>query len=85
MLPISDGNGQSQEQAVIISSKYKFIEVQNDFISLWLANGRWRKVGQSLIVGDEKKYDRITIHHFLDDEQVVEKIFWFEITNCFGI
>ncbi len=88
MLPISGGNGQSQEQAVAISSKYihRFIEVQTDFISLWLDEGRWRKVGQSLIVDDDgRKFDKITIHHFFDDEEVVEKIFWFDITNCFGI
>ena len=90
MLPISGGNGHSQEQAVvIISSKYKhmFIEVQNDYISLWLDAGRWRKVGQSLIVDDDdgSKYDKISIHQYLDDEKGVEKIFWFDITNCFGI
>jgi hypothetical protein len=67
MLPISGGNGQSQKQAVIINSKYKYryIEVQNDFISLWLDEGRWRKVVQSLIVDDDgRKFDKITIQHF---------------------
>ena len=88
MLPISGGNGQSQEQAVIINSKYKhmLIQVQNDFISLWLDEGRWRKVGQSLIVYDDgRKFDKITIHHFLDDGEEVERVFWFDISDCFGI
>jgi len=88
MLPVSGGNGQSAEQAVIISSKYKheFIQVQNDFISLWLDEGRWRKVKQSLIVTDNgMRFDKITINHFLGDDAVVEKVFWFEITECFGI
>ena len=88
LLPISGGNGQSQEQAVVISSKYKhmLIQVQNDFISLWLDEGRWRKLGQSLIVDDDgRKFDKITIQHFLDDEEEVEKIFWFDLTECFEI
>jgi hypothetical protein len=85
LLPISGGNGHSQDQAVVISSKYKVIKVQNDFISLWLDEGRWRNVGQSLIVDDDgRKFDKITIQHFFDDEEVMEKIFWFDITNCFG-
>ena len=86
MLPISGGNGQSQEQAVVISSKYKhrYIEVQNDFISLWLNEGRWRKVEQSLIVDDDgKKFDKITIQNFFDDGNVVERFFWFDISKCF--
>ena len=88
LLPISGGNGQSQEQAVVIISKYKhmLIQVQNDFISLWLDEGRWRKLGQSLIVDDDgRKFDKITIQHFLDDEEEVEKIFWFDLTECFEI
>lgn len=86
LLPISGGNGQSQEQAVVISSKYKhmLIQVQNDFISLWLDEGRWRKLKQSLIIDDDgRKFDKITIHHFLDDGNVVERVFWFDITDCF--
>ena len=86
LLPISGGNGQSQEQAVVIISKYKhmLIQVQNDFISLWLDEGRWRKLGQSLIVDDDgRKFDKITIQHFLDDGEGVERVFWFDITDCF--
>jgi hypothetical protein len=85
MLPISGGNGQSQEQAVIISPKYKhkYIQVQNDFISLWLDEGHWGKLEQSLIVDDGRKWDKVTIHQYLDDESIVEMVFWFEITESF--
>ena len=83
MLPISGGNGQSQEQSVVVSSKYKHmtIQVQNDFISLWLDEGRWRKVGQSLIEDDDgRKFDKIMIQHFLNDGVRVERVFWFDIS-----
>lgn len=85
LLPISGGNGQSKEQAVVISPKYKhkFIQVQNDFISLGIDEGRWRKVGQSLIVDDGRKCDKVTIHQYLDDDSIVERVFWFDISECF--
>jgi hypothetical protein len=86
LLPISGGNGQSQQQAVILGSeaKYVLIQVENEFISAMLDEGYWKKVGQSLMITDDgKKYDKITIHHFLDDGDKVERVFWFDITECF--
>jgi hypothetical protein len=48
--------------------------------------GYWKKVEQSLIFDEDRKYDKITIRHFLnDDGGVVERVIWFEITECFGI
>ena len=87
LLPISGGNGQSQDQAVVIDSKakYRLIQVENEFVSSMLDEGYWKKVGQSLMITDGKKYDKITIHNFLDDGGVVERVFWFDITECFGI
>ena len=86
LLPISGGNGQSQDQAVVIDSKAKYmlIQVENEFISAMLDEGYWKKVEQSLIFDDDKKYDKITIHNFLDDGVVFERVFWFDITECFG-
>ena len=54
LLPISGGNGQSQDQAVVIDSKAKYglIQVENEFISAMLDNGYWKKVEQSLIQSD---------------------------------
>ena len=88
LLPISGGNGQSQDQAVVINSKAKYglIQVENEFISAMLM-GYWKKVEQSLIQSDDKKYDKIIILYFLDygDEVPSESVFWFDITECFGI
>lgn len=85
LLPISGSNGQSQDQAVVITSKakYRLIQVENEFISAMLDEGYWKKVSQSLIFEDDKKYDKITIRHLLDDGGVVERVFWFDITECY--
>ena len=89
LLPISGGNGQSQDQAVVSDSrgKYRLIKVENEFISAMLDEGYWKKVGQSLIQSDGRKYDKIIIRHFLEysDEVPSERVFWFDITECFGI
>jgi hypothetical protein len=88
LLPISGGNGQSQDQAVVLGSeaKYAAIELENEIISAMLDEGYFKKVGQSLMITDDgKKYDKITIHHFLDDGVEVKRVFWFDITECYGI
>ena len=86
LLPISGGNGQSQDQAVVIDSKakYRLIKVENEFISAMLEDGYWKKVEHSLIQSDGKKYDKIIIKNYLDDGAEVERAFWFDITECFG-
>ena len=85
LLPISGGNGNSISKAVVIASKakYRLIQVENEFISAMLDNGYWKKVEQSLIQSDDKKFDKITIHNFLNDGVEVKKVFWFDITECF--
>ncbi len=88
LLPISGGNGQSQDQAVVIGSeaKYVLITIENEFISAMLDEGYWKKVEQSLMVDDDgKKYDKIIIKNYLDDGAEVERVFWFDITECFGM
>ncbi len=87
MLPITgSGIGLSKEQPVIITSeaKHNFIGVQNEYISTFLDDVQWDKVEQSLIFDDDKKFDKITIHHYMSDGEVVERVFWFDITECFG-
>ena len=86
MLPISGGNGHSQEQAIVLGSEAKYLltTIQDEIICA-MDEGCWRKLGQSLIVDNGRTYDKITIHHFLDDEEEVEKIFWFDVTECFEI
>lgn len=86
LLPISGGNGQSQEQAVVLSSeaKYGLVSIENEYISIWLNDVQWDKVEQSLMITDDgRKYDKITINHFIGNGAVVERVFWFNITECF--
>jgi len=87
IVPISSANGLSQDQAVVIASeaKCRLIQVENELISTMLGDGYWKKVEQSLIFDYDNKYDKITIHHFFNDDEVVEKVFWFDVTECFGI
>lgn len=84
-LPISGGDGQSKDNPVKIDTDFKhmLIEVENDFISLWLDEGKWRKEEQSLLIlEDGKKLDKIFVQ-FIDDNGIsYDKIFWFDITNC---
>ena len=77
LLPISGGNGQSQDQAIVIGSeaKYRLIQVENEFISAMLDEGYWKKVEQSLIIEDGKKYDKILVKNYMDDD-AVERVFW---------
>ncbi len=46
ILPISGGNGQSQDQAIVIGSeaKYEVIPIESEYISSWLDVGYWKKV-----------------------------------------
>jgi hypothetical protein len=86
LMPISGGNGLSQDQAVVLSSeaKYGLISIENEYISIWLNDVQWEKVEQSLMITDDgKKYDKITINHFMGDEVPIERVFWFDITYCF--
>ncbi len=86
LLPISGGNGQSQGQAVILGSeaKYLLIPLENEIISAMLDEGYWKKLEQSLMITDDgNKYDKIIIKNYLDDGAEVERVFWFDITECF--
>ena len=86
ILPITgSGNGLSKELPVIITSegKHNFIRVQNEYISIILDDENWDKAEQSLIYDDDKKYDKITIHQYFNDGDVIERVFWFDITECF--
>ena len=87
ILPITgSGIGLSKEQPVIMTSeaKHNFIGVQNEYISIILDSENWDKAEQSLIYEYEKKYDKITIHHYMSDGDVIERVFWFDISECFG-
>ena len=74
-----------KSKLVIITSEPKsnFIRVQNEYISIILNSENWDKAEQLLIYEDDKKYDKITIHQFFNDGDVIERVFWFDITECF--
>jgi CRISPR/Cas system-associated endoribonuclease Cas2 len=84
ILPIKGGDGQSKETAVILTlkSSYFLIQVQNDFISCILNNGKWRKISQSLIKDDKKTFDKITIFHIDNNEHESILSFWFDVCEC---
>jgi hypothetical protein len=48
LLPISGGNGQSEDKAVVIASEanYMLIQVENELISAMQDEGYWKKVEQ---------------------------------------
>ncbi len=86
MLPITgSGNGLSKKQPVIMTleAKHNFIGIQNEYISIILDSENWDKAEQSLIYEDDKKFDKITIHQYFNDGDVIERVFWFDITECY--
>jgi len=85
LLPIKGGDGQSKGSPVILTIKSSFylVDVQNDFISYWIENGKWRKINQSLIEEDKKILEKITIHHIDDDDYESFFAFWFDVSECF--
>ncbi len=84
LLPIKEGDGKSRDTPVILNlkSSYYLIQVQNDFISYWIENGKWRKINQSLIEEDKKILEKITIHHIDEDDYESILTFWFDVSNC---
>lgn len=87
LLPIKGGDGQSKNSPVILTlkSSYFLIQVQNDFISYWTENGRWRKINQSLIEDDKKIFDKVTIYHIDEDENESLFTFWFDVSEINNI
>ena len=85
-LPISGGDGQSQDNPVIIGSlaKLMIIDIENDYISCWLDDGMWKKTQQSLVFDGDRKLDKIEIWHISENHEESEHVFWFDITECFG-
>ena len=87
ILPITgSGIGLSKKLPVIITSeaKHNFINVQNQYISIILNSENWDKTEQLLIYEGDKKFDKITINQYFNDGDVIERVFWFDITECFG-
>lgn len=73
------------DRAIIIQTNfaYRFTSFEIICITNILDDENWDKVEQSLIYDDDKKFDKITIHHHMSDGEVVEIVFWFDITECY--
>jgi hypothetical protein len=86
IIPISDNLGDSKATAIRIScpDSMLIVLIENEIIDLILNEEPWKKVEQSLIFDEDKKYDVITVIELLDDGLTKKHVFWFDITECFG-
>jgi len=86
LIQLKENIGDSKENSIKLNRKYKdsFIMIENLVIDLILIYQTWRKIEQSLIFDDDKKYDMITVIELLEDGSTKSHVFWFDITECFG-
>ncbi|MBU3681585.1 MAG: hypothetical protein FGM16_06570 [Flavobacterium sp.] len=85
IIPLNDNLGGSMENAIRISCPDSMLNVliQNEIIDFILNEEPWKKVEQSLIFDEDKKYDVIKVIELLDDGSTKKHVFWFDITECF--
>ena len=85
IIPISDTLGDSKKNAIRIScdDTNLIVLIQNEIIDTRLQEKPWRKIEQSLIFDDDKKYDCIKVAVLLEDGSTKRHVFWFDITDCF--
>lgn len=86
IIPISDTLGDSKKNAIRIScdDSHFIVLIENEIIDTILQEEPWRKIEQSLIFDDNKKYDMITVIELLEDGSTKRHMFWFDLTECFG-
>ena len=84
-IPVSNNLGDSKVTAIRIScpDSMLIVLIENEIIDLILNQEPWKKVEQSLIFDDEKKYDVIKVIELLDDGSTKKHAFWFDVTECF--
>lgn len=85
IIPLNDNLGDSMETAIEISGAHinLVIPIQSKIIQYLLDDEPWTKAEQSLIIVNEKKYDKLIVVQLLDDGLTQEHEFWFDITECF--
>ncbi len=85
IIPVSDNLGNSKAKAIRIScpDSMLIVFIENEIIDLILKEEPWKKVEQSLIFDEDKKYDVISVIELLDDGTTKRHEFWFDITECF--
>ncbi|MBA4155784.1 hypothetical protein [Flavobacterium sp.] len=87
IIPVSENLGDSKATAIKISCPdgMLIVIIQNEIIDLILNEEPWKKIEQSLIFDEDKKYDMIAVIELLDDGTTKKHVFWFDITECFYI
>lgn len=85
LIPLSDNLGDSKATAIRIScpDSMLIVLIENEIIDLILKEEPWKKIEQSLVFDEDKKYDVITVIELLDDGLTKKHMFWFDITGCF--
>ena len=83
---VSENLGDSKATAIRINcpDSMLIVLIENEIIDLILNEEPWKKIEESLIFDEEKKYDVITVIELLDDGSTKKHVFWFDITECFG-
>jgi hypothetical protein len=66
-----------------VSGFFVLLKVENELISSMLNEGYWKKVEMSLFHDDNKIFAKVIIHHFFVGVGLVERVFWFDKTECF--
>jgi hypothetical protein len=86
IMPLNYNLGGSMENAITISCEDSMLIVliENEIIDLILNEEPWKKIEQSLVFDEDKKYDVITVIELLDDGSTKKHVFWFDISECFG-
>jgi hypothetical protein len=87
IIPVSDKLGDSKATAIRIScdDSNLIMLIENEIIDLILNEEPWRKIEQSLIFDEDKKYDVITVIELLYNGSTKKHVFWFDITECFNV
>ena len=85
-IPLNQASGESMETAIQINCPHinYLIPIQNKIIHYIFDDEPWTKVGQSLYIVNEKKYDKIeVVRLLLEDGETKRYEFWFDITGCY--
>jgi hypothetical protein len=87
VIPLNEACGESMESAIEISGVHinYLIPIQKKIIQYLFDNEQWTKVGQSLVLVNQKTYDKIeVVRLLLEDGKTKRYEFWFDISKCYG-
>jgi hypothetical protein len=86
-IPVSENLGDSKATAIRIScpDSMLIVLIENEIIDIILNEEPWRKTEQALVFDGGRKYDCISVFQLLDGGSTKKHVFWFDITECFGV